>query len=189
MSDSGLTGDSAGDNTTSIILVEILAADRAGLVHEVSDVLFGLGANLADTKFAVLGEGCRFASLVEVPSGTVLSDLEQQLAEVPQLESAEIIVRDYPYSASRQATGKITHRLAIDGGDRPGLVQRISEALVDMGVNIVRLDAHQEDHQSGRRYVTGFALYIPPEAVQQVDNAISNISGSLRLQATLTEDK
>ena len=170
-------------NTPIILQIDITAKDRQGLVHEVSDVLFGAGANLADTSFVVLGAGCRLTLLAEFNHMINKEELVAALEACRAAKQADIRIMDFAFDPSRTADSIVTHRLIISGGDRPGLVQRISEVIVQHGANIVRLNSHRERQDSEVIYTTRYALHVPEDAVQALDNALTNTAGSLRLEA------
>lgn len=173
---------------STVIQVDVQSPDKPGLVHELTDILYAAGANLADTSFIVLGAGCRFTTLAEFPDGTDISEIDEKVRSCPLLDEAQVAVSPFPFSAERDASARITHRLQIIGGDRPGLVQSIAEIIVDHGANIVRLNAHREEHSDGTRYVTRFALNMADDQVTGLDNAISNITGTMRLTAKLSQE-
>lgn len=170
-----------------VIQVDITAKDKPGLVHEISDVLFGAGANLADTSFVVLGAACRLTCLAEFSHVISKDDLLAALKACRAAEGADIRLTDFPFDNSPASNAVITHRLFISGGDRPGLVQRISEVIVQHGANIVRLNAHRTETAEGFTYVTRFALHVPADGLASLDNAIANTAGTMRLQAELVE--
>ena len=48
---------------SSLALVSTFCPDRVGLVSAVTGHLFGLGANLRDATFAVMGSGAEFSAV------------------------------------------------------------------------------------------------------------------------------
>ena len=58
---------------------------------------------------------------------------------------------------------RVSHRIAISGGDQLGLVARLAEVFRQYGANIVRLEARKLPAAEGGLYVTRFAVWIPPE--------------------------
>lgn len=169
-----------------IIQIDIMGPDCAGLVYQVSDVLYSKGANLADTSFITLGAGCRLSVLAEFEDAQDISDIKKSLLNESAVKDMTVTVQPFPFASESSDHNVITHRLFISGGDRPGLVQRISEIVSNHGANIVRLNAHREpktDH--GFTYVTRLALNIPDTSLIQLENELVNIAGSLRLSADL----
>jgi len=77
--------------------------------------------------------------------------------------------------------GRITHRVEVSGGDQLGLIARLAEIFTHYGANIVRLEAQKLPDQEGGRYVTRFAVSLPPERAELCLAAVGNTAGSLGL--------
>jgi len=128
-------------------LISIISPDRVGLISAVAGRLFELGADIGDTSFAVLGDGAEFAAICDFPDGLDLECLQGEIESLEELDGAEISISHFDLDTSRQASGTITHRIAISGGDRPGLLARLSEVLQQFGANIVRMHAERVSEQ------------------------------------------
>ncbi len=165
----------------SVALVSILCPDRVGLVSAIADCLFGAGVNLRDTTFAVLGKGAEFTSVCELPDGVTTHALRDELELVPELEGAQIRVTPYGFDPQPGPMGRITHRVEVSGGDQLGLIARLSEIFTQNGANIVRLDAQKLPEAEGGRYITRFAVWLPPERAALCLAAVENTAGSLGL--------
>ncbi len=165
----------------SNVLVSIFSPDRTGLVSAITGRLFELGADLGDTSFAVLGAGAEFSSVCRVPDHLSSQDLQNELAEQPELDGATITVRPFGLSAEHGPSAAITHTVTVSGGDRPGLIARLSEAFTQYGANIVRLDAQRLALAEGGRYITRFAVSVPPSSRPACLNTVANTAGELGL--------
>lgn len=146
----------------STVLISVFCPDRTGLVAAITGRLFEIGADLGDTSFAVLGSGAEFTSVCTVPAELSPAEIEGDLAALPELAGARLSVRPFELDASHGPLGRITHRVTVSGGDRPGLVARLTEVFGEFKANIVRMDAQRLPDQG--LYVTRFALSIPDRA-------------------------
>jgi glycine cleavage system transcriptional repressor len=164
-----------------VALVSILAPDRVGLVSAIADHLFSAGINLRDTTFAALGKGAEFTSLCELPPALGLRELEDGLAAIKALTGAQIRVVPYAFDHEAGPMDLVTHRVEVSGGDQLGLIARLSEIFAQYGANIVRLDAQKLPESEGGRYVTRFALWLPPAQAAKCLAAVTNTAGELRL--------
>jgi glycine cleavage system transcriptional repressor len=164
-----------------VALVSILAPDRVGLVSAIADHLFSAGINLRDTTFAALGKGAEFTSLCELPPALGLRELEDGLAAIKALAGAQIRVVPYAFDHEAGPMDLVTHRVEVSGGDQLGLIARLSEIFAQYGANIVRLDAQKLPESEGGRYVTRFALWLPPAQAAKCLAAVTNTAGELRL--------
>ncbi len=167
----------------SIALISVLATDRIGLVSAIASHLFGTGINLRDTTFAALGRGAEFTSVCELPDGLSPAALQSELAALPDLAGAQIQVLPYGFDPAPGPMGKITHRVEVSGGDQLGLIARLSEIFTQFGANIVRLDAQKLSDAEGGRYVTRFAVWLPPDRAQACLAAVANTAGTLGLES------
>jgi glycine cleavage system transcriptional repressor len=144
------------------VLISIFCPDRTGLVAAITGRLFELGANLRDTSFAMLGGGAEFTSVCDLPADVPAAEVEGDLAAMPELAGARVSVRAYELDATHGPLGRVTHRVMVSGGDRPGLIARLSEVFGQFNANIVRMDAQQVPEHN--LYVTRFAVSIPSRA-------------------------
>jgi glycine cleavage system transcriptional repressor len=170
----------------SIALVSILCRDQVGLVAAIADHLFAQGVNLRDTTFAAMGSGAEFTAICELPEGCSATSLEDGLALVPELEGAQIRIAAYAFDPVPGTMAQITHRIAVEGGDQLGLIARLAEIFAQYGANIVRLDAQKLPDSEGGRYVTRFAVWLPPERAEICLAAVANTAGAMGL-ASRTE--
>ncbi|MGZ8410438.1 MAG: glycine cleavage system protein R [Hyphomicrobium sp.] len=166
---------------TANVFVSISCADRLGLIAAISGCLFDLGGNLGDTTFAVLGGAAEFNSVVELPEGTNPDHVEQALRRLPELADANVLVQPFTLSPLHAAAARVTHRITVSGGDRPGLVARLSEVFVEFGVNIVRLNAERIPSSVGTVYGVIMAVHIPEPSVASCLATVANTAGSLGL--------
>jgi glycine cleavage system transcriptional repressor len=166
------------------VLVSIFCPDRTGLVAAITGRLFEVGANLGDTSFAMLGSGAEFSSVCELPDDVPAHELKADLAALPELEGARIEVRPFDLAPANGPQGRVTHRIVLSGGDRPGLIARLSEVFGEFKANIVRMDAQQFREQN--IYVTRFSVAIP-ERTQQCLNTVSNTAEELGLSCQVEE--
>ncbi|MCW5700410.1 MAG: amino acid-binding protein [Rhodospirillales bacterium] len=162
-------------------LVSISCADRVGLVAEITGHLFDIGGNLGDTSFSVLGSASEFNAVVELPEGTDLAEVEAGLRALPAMEAANISVSPFVHRSVHGADAHPTHRITVSGGDRPGLVARLSEVFVEFDTNIVRLAAERIPSPSGVRYAVVMELHIPEQNIRTCLATVVNTAGGLGL--------
>lgn len=164
-------------------LVSIICEDYTGLIAEVTGRLYDLGINLGDTTFAVLGGAAEFTSVLEMSKELDLVALEKDLRTLPGLArqaQAKIAVTPFGYDPVHRESAQITHRIEITGEDSPGLLARLSEVFVGYGANIVRLNSeHIPGAGGGTRYVSRFAVWIPPERTQACLATVANTASEL----------
>lgn len=165
----------------TLVLITIVGPDRVGLIAEITGELYDLGANLGDTSFAVLGAGCEFSCVAELPAGVHRAEIEAALARLPAMAGAELRVAAFPFGIDHRETAEVSHVIEVEGGDRPGLVARLSEVFVGFGANVVRMHSRRRAEGESGRYLTTFAVSIPDERAEACLAAVHNTAGQLNL--------
>lgn len=159
------------------LVIRIVCPDRTGLIAAVTGRLFDIGADLGDTAFQAVAGRAEFSVVCQLPDSIEAAGLQADLAALPDLAGGRISVEP----PGEGADARVTHRIAVSGGDRPGLIARLSEVFGQYDANIVRLDANRIPGPEGGRYVTRFAVTIPPARVQVCLATVANTAGELRL--------
>lgn len=169
------------------VLVSVFCPDRTGLIAAISGHLFEIGANLGDTSFAVLGAGAEFTSVCAIPDDVDAGSLTSSLSELADLADATVTVREFSLADRQGPRASVTHLISVSGGDRPGLIARLSEMFTQFGANIVRMDAQTVTDPHGSRYVTRYAVWIPAAAQEACLNTVANTAGELGLACSWQE--
>lgn len=120
------------------LLVTSVGEDRPGIVARLTEVFLAHGANLEESRMAILGG--EFAAIMLV---SLASDQEPGLgAALARLHSEGITV-----SVKRAAQSKVdrmegftSYRIKLSGADHEGIVFRVSSYLKDNSINIQAVD-------------------------------------------------
>jgi glycine cleavage system transcriptional repressor len=168
-------------------LLTLVCSDRTGLISDITAELFNMGINLADTSFAVLGEGAEFTAVLEIPQSLSEEDVEQHIKHIKDLNQVEFILKPFGYSALRKETGTVTHHVSFEGDDQPGLVARLTELLVDYGANIVRMDTRVLKRSDKPIYVVELWVWIPEHRGEACLAALNNTAATLGMRCTVNE--
>lgn len=167
------------------VLITIISPDKVGMIASVTGMLYDLGVNLGDVSFAVLGAGCELSAMAELGVDVTVVDVDDALRRLPALEGADLKVTPLPFSPEHLNTADITHFVEVEGGDRPGLIARLSEVFGDYGANIVRLNSRRRmEPGSNGRYLTIFAVAIPQDRAESCLSAVHNTAGQLNLSCS-----
>jgi glycine cleavage system transcriptional repressor len=164
----------------SLVLISFFAPDRTGLVAAVTSRLFDLGANLGDANFAVLGTGAEMSAVCDIPASLSPDDLEAHLRQLPELQDAKLEVIPFALDPTHGPAARVTHRVTVAGGDRPGLVARLSEVFGNFDANIVTMNAEHVPAPGGtNRYIIRFAVAIPEGRANSCLATIANTAEEL----------
>src|SRR5687767_4021858 len=114
------------------VAVTAVGADRPGIVAAVTKVLFDRGANIEDSRMAILGGHFAMVLIVETADAT---GLEQALQEPARALDLTVSARPVEEAPTRYAEGARTI-VNVYGADKPGIVAGVSATLAEHGVNI-----------------------------------------------------
>jgi glycine cleavage system transcriptional repressor len=124
-------------NDKTYLVLTAVGPDRPGLVSEIASAVHSAGANLEDSRMAILGG--EFALLV------LLSGSEAAAAGVEKISTAlgERLGLRVLLKRTGRGTRKefLPYRISVTGFDRPGIVSKVSEILARRGVNVASLES------------------------------------------------
>ena len=137
--------------------------DRPGLVQKIAAAIHESGANLEDSRMAILGG--EFA-LILLFSGSAQA-VEAAKQRAGKLES-ELGLRVALDDTSRAAPRSfLPYRLRVTGVDRPGIVVTVSNVLAGLEVNVASLESRvQNAPESGTpMFLLNAELQVPSETL------------------------
>ena len=162
-------------------LISVICHDRSGLVADLAGLMFDLNIDLSDTTFAVLGEAAEFTCLAEIPDGLALAAVKREIEGLRDMDDARVAVAAFDMRPVHDDSGRITHRIELDGRDRPGIVARVSEVFGQFGGNIVRMNSERIPERGHDRYVTRFSVSLPERRADACLATVANTAGELRM--------
>ncbi len=120
------------------VVLTAVGPDRPGLVNEMSSLVRETGANLEDSRMAVLGG--EFAIILLI-SGD--ADAVERVKQIGAQLETESRLRCILKETSRVTTPAdyLPYRIQVSGADRPGIVQSIASILAGRGVNVASLES------------------------------------------------
>lgn len=127
-----------------IMVISVMAKDRAGIVAEVTEGISALQGNLADLRESVL---CGYFTMILIagfPPHLTPREVESTLAEAT---GSNVSVLPHQGTLTDGDETKHAYVLSAAGRDRIGLVALVSRFCCDRGVNILDLASHVEADQ------------------------------------------
>jgi len=92
-----------------------------------------------------------------------------------------VSVTRFRLAAIHDETAKVTHRLTLHGGNRPGLIARLCEVFVQFQANVVRLDAERIPSEAADEYAIDIEVRIPATGTASCIATVANTAGELGL--------
>jgi glycine cleavage system transcriptional repressor len=136
------------------IWLTAIGRDKPGIVARIARVLVDHGLNIEDSQMRILGG--RFAMMLLLRGNASEEALYKDLLATGRELGLDYIYV-HPIGDTEAAPPQPTHALSVYGGDHPGIVAAVAEALAENGVNITDL----ETRLTGEVYVMLLELVIP----------------------------
>jgi glycine cleavage system transcriptional repressor len=121
------------------LVLSALGPDRPGLVAQVTHYLTERGANVEDSRMAVLGG--EFGILVLVSGAPAeLDAIERERATLAAETDLEILLRRTKSPEEHRRSASIPCIVTVEAIDHEGIVRAVARALHNAGVNIVSVE-------------------------------------------------
>ncbi len=144
-------------------VVSVMAADRVGIIADVSGVIRRLGGNLGEMSQTVVSGYFTMIFRADFPESVSAPAIRRALAEVDSRDPFEVGVKAAPISDAVAEVPRVAESrryvLTASGPDQIGLVSEITEYLREKGINVIDLATRTE----GGRYIMILLLDLPPE--------------------------
>ena len=128
----------ADSSAKQYLVLTAVGPDRPGLVSEIAAAIHGAGANLEDSRMAILGGEFALLLLLSGPENAAAA-VEHAAAPLGEKLGLRVISKR---TGRGQQKDFLPYRISVTGFDRPGIVLSISEILARRGVNVASLESH-----------------------------------------------
>jgi glycine cleavage system transcriptional repressor len=120
--------------------VTAIGRDRPGIVAAVSRALLEIDGNIEDSQMSILRGHFAVMLIVSVPDRVSAEALADHLGPVREELGLEAITCN-PIDELDAVMDPASHVVTVYGVDHPGIVNAVSHALAELGVNITDLEA------------------------------------------------
>ena len=162
-----------------------IGRDRPGIVAEVTGTLLRHGINMADSQMAILGG--HFAMMIvlvtstETDVETLRSDLDSSRAKL-ELEAISLSEID----EAQARIDEPSHVITLYGADHSGIVNGVTAALAERGVNITDLDTHLVGEKTEPAYMMILEVSLPDGLTGQgLEASLSEVARALKLELSV----
>ena len=164
----------------------IVGRDRPGIVSQVTEILFKLGCNLADSSCSILGGQFAMILILGHPEFT---DRKSFGDAFKPLEDADLTVALRVLKPGGEIRSNIEGDLcmiSVYGSDKPGIVYRVANVLGEKKVNITDLNTKLVGSEERPVYVMVIEAALP-EGVREedVDNWLAAIRDELQVDISV----
>lgn len=164
--------------------------DRPGIVARVTKLLFEFGCNLEDSAMTRLGGEFAIMLLFTAPPKLSQAKLEKACQAVGRQLKLALQVKALKGSGARGTARGPAHLISVYGGDRPGIVYRVSQLLAGLKVNISDLSTHRTVPPKGRKtaplYLMLLEVELPARVTpEQLDARLRRLAKGLGCEVSL----
>lgn len=121
-------------SATTTLVLTVLGQDRPGLVEAIASAVASHGGNWLESRMARLANKFAGVLLVDVPADRAAS----LTAALDGLQGLTVVVE--PADDTSRNEDRPSHRLELEGQDRPGIVREVSTVLARLGVSVDELE-------------------------------------------------
>jgi len=120
------------------LVLTAVGPDRPGLVNDLSSLIEAAGANIEDSRMAILGGEFAVILLISGPPGAIAQAKEIGGRAESQLGLSCIVKETSP---RHPLSDYLPYRIEVSGADRPGIVHVIAAILAGRGINVASLES------------------------------------------------
>ena len=156
--------------------ISVVGPDRPGIVAGVSEALFRLGCNIADSSCAMLAGEFAMILIVSHPRPLNQTRILELLKPVCDTLSMTLSIRTlHSGEELRKAPEGEICQINVYGADQPGIVYRVTSALAAQQINILDLQTKLVGTDEQPVYVMLFEVALPDSVT--ADKAESMLAG------------
>jgi glycine cleavage system transcriptional repressor len=151
--------------------VTAIGRDRPGIVAAISRALFDLDGNIEDSQMSILRGHFAVMLIVSVPDRVSAEALADHLGPVREELGLEAITCN-PIDELDAVMDPASHVVTVYGADHPGIVNAVSHALADLGVNITDLETRLTGADDNPLYTMVIEVAVGDAEVSAVQAAL-----------------
>ncbi len=126
------------DGDRGYVVLTAVGPDHPGLVNSLSSLIADAGANIEDSRMAILGGEFAVILLISGSAGAVERTKEIGARIERELDLRCILKETAP---AGPPSDYLPYRIDVSGADRPGIVQAITSILAGRGINVASLES------------------------------------------------
>ncbi|MBC7963013.1 MAG: amino acid-binding protein [Steroidobacteraceae bacterium] len=164
--------------------VSVVGKDRPGIVSGVTEGLFRLGCNLADSSCTMLAGEFAMILIVSHQRPFSKSRLYEELKPACDAMGMSLAVRTlHADEITRQESGGEICIISVYGADQPGIVYRVTRELAGREINIMDLNTRLIGTPAEPVYVLMLEVALPEgETPQGIEKLLENLKKELNVE-------
>ncbi|MGB4598450.1 MAG: ACT domain-containing protein [Trichlorobacter sp.] len=168
----------------SYYAVSVVGPDRPGIVAGITEALYRLGCNIADSSCAMLASEFAMILIVSHPKPFTKAQLLDELKPAGDRLGMTLSLRSlHDGEEQRRAFAGEICQITVYGADQPGIVYRVTSALAARQINILDLQTKLVGSDDAPVYVMLLEATLPdaitPDDVEQL---LANLRAELQVE-------
>lgn len=164
----------------------IIGRDRPGIVAQVTEILYGLGCNIADSSCTLLGGQFAMILIISHPE---LTGKESFGAAFSPLEESglSVFLRTLKPGGEKRPdlSGEIC-MISVYGSDKPGIVFRVTRELGARGINVTDLNTKLVGSEKRPVYVMMLEVVLPAGlSVEELEEILHGLKQELQVDISV----
>lgn len=163
----------------------VVGVDMPGILAAVSKVLLEAGCNIEDSSMTLVRGEFAMIMVVTAPEDRGPEALRETIIS----EAPDVTVFIRPVTEEQLASSLPKGKefvVSVYGGDKPGIVHRVSKALAEQGVNITDLKTKVIGDRERPVYVMVLEVDIPPDLEpEDVETELKTVAARLSVNLAI----
>ena len=164
----------------------IIGRDRPGIVSQVTEILYRIGCNIADSSCSILGGQFAMILIIAHPDFTDRDSFGDAFAPLEE-GNLSVFLRTLKPGGEKSPhyDGELC-MISVYGSDKPGIVYKVAKTLGDRNVNITDLHTKLVGKESRPVYVMMIEAVLPADLTyEELDKILQSLKTEMQVDITL----
>lgn len=170
----------------SYFALTIIGRDRPGIVSQVTEILYQLGCNIADSSCSILGGQFAMLLIISHPEKSSKEEFEQAFAPLEENNLSVFLRALKPGGEQRPEIAGDLCMISVYGSDKPGIVYRVARELGERKVNITDLNTKLIGSSERPVYVMMLEAVLPAGvSIEDLELSMDELKQSLQVDISV----
>ena len=164
----------------------IIGRDRPGIVSQVTEILYDLGCNIADSSCSILGGQFAMILILAHPDYTDRESFGDVFAPLEESELSVFLRTLKPGGEIHPEINGEICMISVYGSDKPGIVFQVSRELGDRKINITDLNTKLIGTEDRPVYVMMLEAILPEDMTSEdVEKSMNLLKEKLQVDISV----
>ncbi len=164
----------------------IIGRDRPGIVSQVTEILYRLGFNIADSSCSILGGQFSMILIISSPDMKADTDFKEEFSALEENNLSVYIRTLKPGGEVRPDIEGEHCMISVYGSDKPGIVYQVAKELGERKINITDLNTKLIGEETSPVYVMMLEATLPEGIeLQDVEGWMKELKQQLKVDISV----